>query len=109
MTFLCRKEIVQFSQMFNDRQLIEKSLRESEAELLYARAVHSFKSGNVKETVEAFVAAVSKRNELEKPEVQRLLRMKLQTMNTGREQIKNSGRRYTPSGRFRKNMPMNTI
>ena len=33
-----RKEIVQFSQMFNDRQLIEKSLRESEAELLYARA-----------------------------------------------------------------------
>ena len=54
-----RKEIVQFSQMFNDRQLIEKSLRESEAELLYARAAHSFKSGNVKETVEAFVAAVS--------------------------------------------------
>ena len=83
-----RKEIVQFSQMFNDRQLIEKSLRESEAELLYARAARCFKSGNVKEMVEAFAAAVSKRNELEKPEVQRLLRMKLQTMNTGREQIK---------------------
>lgn len=37
-----RKEIVQFSQMFNDRQLIEKSLRESEAELLYARAARLF-------------------------------------------------------------------
>ena len=83
-----RKEIVQFSQMFNDRQLIEKSLRESEAELLYARAGRCFKSGNVKEMVEAFAAAVSKRNELEKPEVQRLLRMKLQTMNTQRAQIK---------------------
>ena len=83
-----RKEIVQFSQMFNDRQLIEKSLRESEAELLYARAARCFKSGNVKEMVEAFAAAVSKRNELEKPEVQRLLRMKLQTMNTQRAQIK---------------------
>ena len=43
-----RKEIVQFSQMFNDRQLIEKSLRESEEELLYARAASCFKSGNVK-------------------------------------------------------------
>ena len=83
-----RKEIVQFSQMFNDRQLIEESLRESEAELLYARAAHSFKSGNVKDTVKAFAAAVGKRNELEKPEVQRLLRMKLQTMNTQRAQIK---------------------
>lgn len=42
----------------------------------------------MKEMVEAFAAAVSKRNELEKPEVQRLLRMKLQTMNTQRAQIK---------------------
>lgn len=55
---------------------------------MYARAARCFKSGNVKEMVEAFAAAVSKRNELEKPEVQRLLRMKLQTMNTQRAQIK---------------------
>ncbi|MBE6300833.1 MAG: tetratricopeptide repeat protein [Parabacteroides distasonis] len=83
-----RKEIVQFSQMFNDRQLIENSLRESEAELLYARAARSWKKGDMKEAVEAFVAAVNKRNELEKPEVQRLLRLKFQTVISQKQQIK---------------------
>ncbi|MBR5298351.1 MAG: AAA family ATPase [Parabacteroides sp.] len=83
-----RKEIVQFSQMFNDRQLIENSLRESEAELLYTRAARSWKMGNMKDAVETFASAVNKRNELDKPEIQRLLRLKLQAVNTQKEQIK---------------------
>ena len=73
-----RKEIVQFSQMFNDKQLIENSLRESEAELLYVRAAHSWKIGDMKDAVEAFAASVGKQNELNKPEIQRLLRLKFQ-------------------------------
>lgn len=83
-----RKEIVAFSQQFNDNQLIEKSLRESEAELLYARAVHSFNRGNMPEATEAFCAAVTKRNELENPSVQRLIRMKLQQINSQKAEIK---------------------
>lgn len=83
-----RKEIVAFSQNFNDRQLIEKSLRESEAELLYARAAHCFNVGNMQDAVESFSVAVSKQNELERPEVQRLLRLKLQRFNAQRVQIK---------------------
>lgn len=83
-----RKEIVAFSQIFNDERLIEKSLKESEAELLYSRAAHSFRQGNMQEAVEAFAAAVSKRSELENPLVQRLLRMKLQTLNSQKAQIK---------------------
>lgn len=83
-----RKEIVQFSQIFNNRQLIEKSLRENEAEVLYTRAIHHFNAGNMKESVEAFADAVGKRNELDKPEVQRLLRMKLQGINTLQTQIR---------------------
>jgi tetratricopeptide (TPR) repeat protein/energy-coupling factor transporter ATP-binding protein EcfA2 len=83
-----RKEIVQFSQMFNDKQLIENSLRESEAELLYARAAHSWKIGDIKDAVEAFAAAVGKQNELNKPKIQRLLRLKFQKINLQKEQIK---------------------
>ena len=83
-----RKEIVQFSQMFNDKQLIENSLRESEAELLYARAAHSWKIGDMKDAVEAFASAVGKQNELNKPEIQRLLRLKFQKINLQKEQIK---------------------
>ena len=67
-----RKEIVEFSQIFNNQALIEKSLKESEAELQYGRAAQGFRLGNMQEAVEAFAAAVSKRNELDNPMVQRL-------------------------------------
>ena len=83
-----RKEIVEFSQIFNTQALIEKSIKESEAELQYGRAAQGFRQGNMKEAVEAFAAAVSKRNELDNPMVQRLLRLKLQALNSQKAQIK---------------------
>ena len=82
-----RKEIVEFSQIFNNQALIEKSIKESEAELQYGRAAQGFRQGNMKEAVEA-AAAVSKRNELDNPMVQRLLRLKLQALNSQKAQIK---------------------
>ena len=83
-----RKEIVEFSQIFNNQALIEKSLKESEAELQYGRAAQGFRLGNMQEAVEAFAAAVSKRNELDNPMVHRLLRLKLQALNSQKAQIK---------------------
>lgn len=83
-----QKEIVEFSQIFNNQALIEKSLKESEAELQYGRAAQGFRLGNMQEAVEAFAAAVSKRNELDNPMVQRLLRLKLQALNSQKAQIK---------------------
>ncbi len=83
-----RKEIVEFSAQFNDRRLIEKSLQESEAELLYGRAARAFNQGDMSEAVEAFSGAVSKRNELDNPLVRRLLRLKLQKINTQKAHIK---------------------
>lgn len=83
-----RKEIVAFSSIFNNAQLIEKSLRESEAEMLYAEAVHSFNAGDMTKAVQLFSKAVSKRNELENPLTQRFIRKKLQLINTQKEKIK---------------------
>ena len=83
-----RKEIVEFSQIFNNQALIEKSIKESEVELQYGRAAQGFRLGNMQEAVEAFAAAVSKRNELDNPMVQRLLRLKLQALNSQKAQIK---------------------
>ncbi|MDR1880405.1 MAG: AAA family ATPase [Tannerellaceae bacterium] len=82
-----RKEIVAFSAMFNDRRLIETAIHESEAELLYARAVHYFEEGKIKEAVEAFSAAVVKKNELGNPLAQRLLRRKLHRIVNQRNTI----------------------
>ena len=83
-----RKEIVEFSQIFNNQALIEKSIKESEAELQYGRAAQGFRQGNMQEAVAGFAAAVSKRNELDNPMVQRLLRLKLQALNSQKAQIK---------------------
>ena len=83
-----RKEIVEFSQIFNNQALIEKSIKESEAELQYGRAAQGFRQGNMKEAVGGFAALVSKRNELDNPMVQRLLRLKLQALNSQKAQIK---------------------
>jgi len=83
-----RKEIVSFSENFNNSNLIEKSIKESEAELNYTQAALNFNKGNIQEAVEHFAAAVSKRNELNNPSVQRLLRIKLQRLNTQQNQLK---------------------
>ncbi|MDR1556595.1 MAG: AAA family ATPase [Tannerellaceae bacterium] len=83
-----RKEIVAFSRMFNDKKLIETAIRESEADLLYAQAIHSFGKGEIPEAVEAFSAALEKRNELVNPPAKRLLRMKLRSLNAQKEEIK---------------------
>lgn len=83
-----RKEIVEFSSNFNNEQLIEKSLRESEAEMLYAQAAHSFNKGDMRAAVQSFSAAVTKRNELGNALIQRLLSRKLQIINTQKERIK---------------------
>ncbi|MCC8095953.1 MAG: AAA family ATPase [Tannerellaceae bacterium] len=77
-----RKEIVAFSQMFNNKELIEKSFRESEAELLYAKAALQFNRGEMKEAVESFSVALGERNELENPLTRRLVSFKLNRMNS---------------------------
>ncbi|MDR2969298.1 MAG: AAA family ATPase, partial [Tannerellaceae bacterium] len=83
-----RKEIVAFSQRFNNSGLIADTLKESEAELNYARAIECFNEGKFDDAVEAFSAAVTQKNLLQNPSVQRLLRLKLQRINTQEEKIK---------------------
>lgn len=83
-----RKEIVEFSRIFNDQALIDQTLKESEAELLYARAAVAFRKGDMCEAVESFASAVAIRNELASPLTRRLLRIKLQSLNRQKEQIR---------------------
>lgn len=83
-----RNEIIAFSQRFNNNQLIEESLQNSEAELNYSRSATAFEKGDFEEAIQTFAAAVTRQNELDKPLVQRLLRMKLQRINTQQNQIR---------------------
>lgn len=83
-----RKEIVSFSQAFNDPRLIAQTLEENEAELSYARAAECFAKGEFPEAVAAFSAAIAKKNLLTRPDVQRLVRLKLQQINSQQVKIK---------------------
>lgn len=89
-----RKEIVEFSRRFNNPELIEQSLKESEAELLYSRAARCFNAGDMRGAAEALAAAVSKRNELSNPLVQRFISRKLNMINTQKEKIKTLSSRH---------------
>lgn len=82
-----RKEIVEFSRNFNNEQLIAKSLLESEADSLYEKAAKAFDKRDMAEAVTAFAGATSRRNELTKPLVQRLIRKKLSCITKQQKQI----------------------
>ena len=81
-----RPEIVQFSERFNNRQAIERALKEAQADVQYAAAAKAFNKGDISTFLDEFFKAIHNRYDLEKPAVQRLLRRKLNIINTLREE-----------------------
>jgi tetratricopeptide (TPR) repeat protein/GTPase SAR1 family protein len=83
-----RKEIVAFSNVFNNQQLISETLLAGEAEFHYAQAVHHFNKKEMGEAVNKFATALKSKNELENPLTQRFIQRKLHTINTQASEIK---------------------
>ena len=81
-----RPEIVQFSERFNNRQAIERALKEAQADVQYAAAAKAFDKGDFTTFLDEFFKAIHNRYDIEKPAVQRLLRRKLNVINTLREE-----------------------
>ena len=81
-----RPEIVQFSERFNNRQAIERALKEAQADVQYAAAAKAFDKGDFTTFLDEFFKAIHNRYDIEKPAVQRLLRRKLNIINTLREE-----------------------
>lgn len=72
-----RQEIVQFSQQFNNQQLIEKALKESDADYLYTTTVRLFDEGNFGDSIDTFFKAIRAKYDVEKPLSKRFIRKKL--------------------------------
>ena len=81
-----RPEIVQFSERFNNRQAIERALKEAQADVQYAAAAKAFDKGDFTTFLDEFFKAIHNRYDIEKPAVQRLIRRKLNVINTLREE-----------------------
>lgn len=76
-----RPEILDFSRRFNDQQLINKALKESDADFLYGESVRLFDEGNFEACIESFFKAIHARYDIEKPLPRRFIRKKLNIIN----------------------------
>lgn len=76
-----RPEIVEFSKQFNNQQLINKALKESDANYLYKEAIEQFDEGNFDNFLTHFFKAIHARYDIEKPLQQRYIRKKLNIIN----------------------------
>ena len=83
-----RPEIVNFAGRFNDRQAIDKALKQAQADVQYAAAARAFDKGDMEECLEQFFRAIHSRYDIEKPVPRRLIRLKLGIINTLQEQNK---------------------
>ena len=81
-----RPEIVNFAERFNNRQAIDKALKQAQADVQYVAAVRAFDRGDMEECLEQFFRAIHSRYDIEKPVPRRFIRRKLEVINTLREQ-----------------------
>lgn len=83
-----RPEIIEFSRQFNNQQLIEKALKESDADYLYSKTIKDFDEGNFEDCIETFFKAIRARYDIEKPLSKRFIRRKLNIINELEDQNK---------------------
>ena len=81
-----RQEIVNFSTRFNNRQAIDRALKQAQADVQYVAAVRAFEKGDMEECLEQFFLAIHSRYDIEKPVPRRFIRKKLHVVNQLKEE-----------------------
>ena len=80
-----RPEIVNFAERFNNRQAIDRALKQAQADVEYAAATKAFDKGDFEVFLNHFFKAIHSRYDIEKPVIQRLIRRKLGVINKLRD------------------------
>ncbi len=81
-----RPEIVSFAARFNNQAAIDRALKQAQADVQYVAATKAFDKGDFDTFLNEFFKAIHSRYDIEKPNIQRLIRRKLHTINTLREE-----------------------
>lgn len=81
--------ITQFSKTFNDRRALEQALARAHADDCYTRAGEAFEKGEFEAAISKFFEAMADRNDLVKPNIARLVRMKLRKLIHQQKEIEN--------------------
>lgn len=82
------KEVVRFSKTYNDPSALNTAIQQSKADKQYHDATKAFDRGDMQAALDYFYKAIHSRYDIEKPEVKRLIRRKLNIINLLREQNK---------------------
>lgn len=83
-----RQDVTRFAASFNNNSLITKALKESTADKEYHDAAEAFDKGDFETCLNALFRAIHHRYDIEKPAARRLIRRKLDTINTLRDENK---------------------
>ena len=81
-----RPEIVSFAKQFNNKQAIDRAMKQAQADIQYTSAVKSFDKGDFPEFLNQFFKAIHSRYDIEKPLIQRFIRKKLNIINKLKEE-----------------------
>ena len=81
-------EVVRFSKTYNDPSALNTAIQQSKADKQYHDATKAFDRGDMQAALDYFYKAIHSRYDIEKPEVKRLIRRKLNIINLLREQNK---------------------
>lgn len=82
------QEVVRFSKTYNDPSALNTAIQQSKADKQYHDATKAFDRGDMQTALDHFYKAIHSRYDIEKPEVKRLIRRKLNIINLLREQNK---------------------
>ena len=82
------QEVVRFSKTYNDPNALNTAIQQSKADKQYHDATKAFDRGDMQAALNYFYKAIHSRYDIEKPEVKRLIRRKLNIINLLREQNK---------------------
>ena len=82
-----KPEVVNFARHYNDHNIINTALAESRADKEYHDAVSAFDRGDMDAFLDSFFLAIHSRYDIEKPQVKRLIRRKLNIVNRQRNEI----------------------
>lgn len=82
-----RQEVLNFASHYNDTTIIDRAMKQSQADKEYHDAMEAFNEGNFQNCIDHFIAAIHSRYDVEKPAAKRLIRRKLNVINLLRQEI----------------------
>lgn len=82
-----RNDVANFALTYNNQALIDTALKQSKADREYYESIQAFDQGDIQAALDHFFVAIHSRYDIEKPTPRRLIRKKLNVVNSLRQRI----------------------